>query len=70
MAHDAGAGKTIMCGLLHKELRLRQPDLRTLIMAPAGLVSQWKREMATKFGECFEEVDSQEIGRASCRERV
>jgi len=59
MAHDAGAGKTIMCGLLHKELRLRQPDLRTLIVAPAGLVSQWKREMAVKFGERFEEVDSQ-----------
>lgn len=59
MAHDAGAGKTIMCGLLHKELRLRQSDLRTLIVAPAGLVSQWQREMATKFGERFEEVDSQ-----------
>jgi len=54
LAHDAGAGKTIMCGLLHKELRLRQPDLRTLIVAPAGLVTQWKREMAQKFGERFE----------------
>lgn len=59
LAHDAGAGKTIMCGLLHKELRLRQPDLRTLIVAPAGLVTQWKREMAQKFGERFEEVDGQ-----------
>lgn len=59
LAHDAGAGKTIMCGLLHKELRLRQPDLRTLIVAPAGLVPQWKREMAEKFGERFEEVDNQ-----------
>jgi hypothetical protein len=28
MAHDAGAGKTIMGGLLYKELSSRQPDMR------------------------------------------
>lgn len=30
MAHDAGAGKTIMGGLLYKELAGRDPDLRSL----------------------------------------
>jgi len=57
MAHDAGAGKTIMAGLLHKELRLRQSDLRTLIVAPAALVVQWQRELSEKFAERFDAVD-------------
>ncbi|HPL28761.1 MAG TPA: helicase-related protein [Anaerolineae bacterium] len=57
MAHDAGAGKTVMCGLLHKELRMRQPALRTLIVAPAALVLQWQREMRDKFFESFGVVD-------------
>jgi len=57
MAHDAGAGKTIMGGLLHKELRMRQPELRTLIVAPAALVGQWQRELREKFFEPFTIVD-------------
>jgi len=57
MAHDAGAGKTIMGGLLHKELRMRQPELRTLIVAPAALVAQWQRELREKFFESFTIVD-------------
>ena len=40
LAHDAGAGKTIMGGLLYKELAGRQPELRTLIVAPAALTRQ------------------------------
>lgn len=57
MAHDAGAGKTVMCGLLHKELRMRQPTLRTLIAAPAALVPQWQRELKDKFFERFAVID-------------
>ncbi|MBM3189141.1 MAG: DEAD/DEAH box helicase, partial [Chloroflexi bacterium] len=63
MAHDAGAGKTIMCGLLHKELRLRQPCLRTLIVAPAALVPQWQRELGERFFERFEVVGRDEVRR-------
>jgi len=63
MAHDAGAGKTIMCGLLHKELRMRQPSLRTLIVAPAALVPQWRREMHDKFFEAFEVIDREALRR-------
>ena len=61
LAHDAGAGKTIMCGLLHKELRMRQPGLRTLVVAPAALTVQWQRELEDKFGERFEIIGREEI---------
>lgn len=53
LAHDAGAGKTIMAGLVIKELQRRQGIQRVLIVAPAGLTIQWRRELLTKFGEDF-----------------
>jgi superfamily II DNA or RNA helicase len=53
LAHDAGAGKTIMAGMVLKELKRRQGVRRVLIVAPAGLTSQWRRELLTKFGEDF-----------------
>lgn len=61
LAHDAGAGKTIMAGLLYKELRVRQPNLRTLIVAPAALTVQWQRELEEKFLSRFEIVGRDEL---------
>jgi superfamily II DNA or RNA helicase len=61
MAHDAGAGKTIMGGLLYKELASREPELRTLIVAPAALTVQWQREMREKFLVEFEIVDREQL---------
>jgi superfamily II DNA or RNA helicase len=61
MAHDAGAGKTIMGGLLYKELVSREPDLRTLIVAPAALTVQWQREMREKFLVAFDIVDRDQL---------
>src|SRR5574341_2073810 len=49
LADDPGAGKTIMAGLLLKELKLRGAVTRTLIVAQANLAPQWQREMAKKF---------------------
>ncbi len=57
LANDAGAGKTIMSGLLFKELQRRQGIRRVLIVAPAGLTIQWRRELLTKFGADFTIVD-------------
>jgi len=57
LADDPGAGKTIMAGLLLKELKLRGAVTRTLIVAPANLTAQWQREMADKFDEPFDLVD-------------
>jgi superfamily II DNA or RNA helicase len=61
MAHDAGAGKTIMGGLLYKELAGRDPELRTLIVTPAALTVQWQREMRGKFLVEFEVVDREQL---------
>ncbi len=61
MAHDAGAGKTVMGGLLYKELASRQPQLRTLIVAPAALTVQWQRELQEKFLVTFEIVDREQL---------
>jgi superfamily II DNA or RNA helicase len=41
-----GAGKTIMVGLLIKELLIRGDLERCLIVAPGNLVEQWQEEMA------------------------
>ncbi|HWQ22805.1 MAG TPA: helicase-related protein [Gaiellaceae bacterium] len=56
LADDAGAGKTIMAGLLLRELKLRGLVERTLIVAPANLAFQWQRELADRFRERFEIV--------------
>ena len=53
LADDAGAGKTIMAGLLLKELKLRGLVERVLIICPANLAFQWQREMADRFQEQF-----------------
>jgi len=57
LAHDAGAGKTIMAGLVIKELQRRQGVRRVLVVAPAGLTVQWRRELLTKFGEDLTIID-------------
>lgn len=45
LADDPGAGKTIMAGLLLKELKLRNAIDRVLIIAPAPLTIQWQDEL-------------------------
>ena len=53
LADDAGAGKTIMAGLLIRELQLRGLAERILVVAPANLAFQWQRELKEKFDEEF-----------------
>lgn len=53
LADDPGAGKTIMAGLLIKELKARGLVKRILIVTPANLTFQWQREMKDKFRENF-----------------
>jgi len=53
LADDAGAGKTIMAGLLIRELKLRGLAERILIVGPANLAFQWQRELKEKFDEKF-----------------
>ena len=58
LADDPGAGKTIMAGLLIKELKVRGLVKRILIVTPANLSFQWQRELKDKFQEKFEVVRS------------
>jgi superfamily II DNA or RNA helicase len=53
LADDPGAGKTIMAGLLIRELLMRADARRVLIVAPGSLVEQWQDEMFEKFGLSF-----------------
>jgi len=65
LADDPGAGKTIMAGLLIKELKLREAIERVLILCPAPLTIQWQDEMQRWFGETFDiifsAVDQQQL---------
>ncbi len=54
LADDPGAGKTIMAGLLIKEMKLRQAIERILIVVPAPLTLQWQEELLRFFGETFQ----------------
>ncbi len=53
LADDAGAGKTIMAGLLIRELKLRGLVDRMLIVCPDNLTFQWQRELLEKFDQQF-----------------
>ncbi len=51
LADDTGAGKTIMTGLLMKELLFRWVIQKVLIVTPGGLTKQWaEEELLGKFG--------------------
>jgi SNF2 family DNA or RNA helicase len=56
LADDPGAGKTIMAGLLVKELKLREAIERVFILCPAPLTIQWQDEMLRWFGEPFDTI--------------
>ena len=49
LADDPGAGKTIMAGLLIRELIVRGDVRRCLICAPGNLTEQWQDELGSKF---------------------
>lgn len=54
LADDPGAGKTIMAGLLMKELIARSDLDRCLVVAPGSLVEQWQDELGEKFNLEFD----------------
>src|SRR5690242_990528 len=54
LADDPGAGKTIMAGLLMKELIARGDLQRCLVVCPGSLAEQWQDELYRRFGLGFE----------------
>ena len=57
LAHDPGAGKTIMAGLIIKELKMRKTVSSILIVVPGHLKDQWRRELKDKFDEAADMVN-------------
>ena len=53
LADDPGAGKTIMAGLLMRELMRRGDVGRVLVLCPKALTDQWRREMWERFRQQF-----------------
>ena len=54
LADDPGAGKTIMAGLLIRELLMRADAKRILVVSPGSLTEQWQDELLEKFGVQFD----------------
>ena len=61
LADDPGAGKTIMAGLLMRELIQRGDVKRVLVLCPKALTDQWRREMWDRFRERFQLVTGETV---------
>jgi len=61
LADDPGAGKTIMAGLLIKELIARGDLERCLIVCPGSLVEQWQDELSRRFHLEFEIITNERL---------
>jgi superfamily II DNA or RNA helicase len=61
LADDPGAGKTIMAGLLIKELMARGDVQRCLILCPGSLAEQWQDELYQRFNLPFEIVTNDNL---------
>src|SRR5512132_833734 len=61
LADDPGAGKTIMTGLLIKELVVRGDLARCLVVCPGSLAEQWQDELGDKLALEFEIITRESI---------
>jgi superfamily II DNA or RNA helicase len=61
LADDPGAGKTIMAGLLIRELLIRGDLARCLIVCPGSLAVQWQDELHNKFHLPFDILTNDRI---------
>ncbi len=61
LADDPGSGKTIMAGLLMRELLIRGDLKRCLICCPGNLATQWQDELRQRFNLQFEIISSATI---------
>lgn len=63
LADDPGAGKTVMAGLLIREM-LARGDIRScLVVAPGSLVEQWREELLRRFRLRFALPDAASLER-------
>jgi superfamily II DNA or RNA helicase len=64
LADEVGLGKTVEAGLIFRELKIRGLVRRALVVAPAGLVTQWVQELKTHFDETFRLVIPSDLSAA------
>ena len=64
LADDPGAGKTIMAGLLMKELVARGDLRRCLVVCPGSLAEQWQDELYRRFNLPFEILTNDKLDAA------
>ena len=64
LADDPGAGKTIMAGLLMKELIARGDLRRCLVVCPGSLAEQWQDELYRRFHLPFEILTNDKLDTA------
>lgn len=64
LADDPGAGKTIMAGLLIKELMARGDVKRCLVVCPSALAEQWQDELFNRFRLDFEIPTKEQLNSA------
>ena len=64
LADDPGAGKTIMAGLLMKELMVRGDLQRCLVVCPGSLAEQWQDELYRRFNLRFEILTNDKLDAA------
>ena len=67
LADDPGAGKTIMAGLLIKELIARGDLERCLVVCPGSLAEQWQDELYRRFQLPFEILTNDKLEAARTR---
>jgi len=61
LADDPGAGKTIMAGLLIKELMARGDLQRCLVCCPGSLAEQWQDELYNRFNLNFDILTNDKV---------
>jgi superfamily II DNA or RNA helicase len=61
LADDPGAGKTIMAGLLIKELAIRGDLRRCMVVCPGMLAEQWQDELWSKLHLPFEILTNENL---------
>ena len=64
VADDVGLGKTIEAGIVVREIVRRDTLARVLVLCPAGLLAQWRRELAALFELDAVEASAAWLGRA------
>ncbi|WP_322997428.1 protein DpdE [Castellaniella sp.] len=70
LADEVGLGKTIEAGLIIRQHLIDNPDTEVLVVTPAALCEQWRRELSEKlrldqFGEPFQCCSHSEIARVT-----